>query len=254
MATGVQTWSQTPANNATSDSNVNWAEGMAPSAVNDSARAVMASVAKWRDDNNGTLVTSGSSTAFTLVTNQVESALTAGYTVVAQFHVSNDAAATLAVDGLTAKPLQIYPGVNVSGYEMGGGSIHRFTYSTTGTGQWIRQSPPAHTVLTSTGGDLSATTTPTTVAFVSQGSSGVWLAIGSITIGGAGGVPICGMRLSDGTTLSPFMEFSQPSGNAGNGTVSFIYTNPGGNIRVQGANLSNTNGTLYGNIVAIRLA
>src|SRR2546430_705143 len=48
-------WSKTAANNATADSTINWAEGMAPSAVNDSARAEMAAVAKWRDDISGTL-------------------------------------------------------------------------------------------------------------------------------------------------------------------------------------------------------
>jgi hypothetical protein len=38
----VYTWPTTAANNATADSTINWAEGMAPSAVNDSARAQMA--------------------------------------------------------------------------------------------------------------------------------------------------------------------------------------------------------------------
>jgi len=42
---------------------------MAPSAVNDSARAEMAAVAKWRDDISGTLTTSGSSTVYSLTTN-----------------------------------------------------------------------------------------------------------------------------------------------------------------------------------------
>ena len=35
------------------DANVNWAEGMAPSQVNDSARAMMSSAAKWVSDNSG---------------------------------------------------------------------------------------------------------------------------------------------------------------------------------------------------------
>src|SRR5882757_7545244 len=59
-------WSKTPVNNATADSTVNWAEGMAPSAVNDSARAEMAAVAKWRDDISGTLTTRGSTTVYSL--------------------------------------------------------------------------------------------------------------------------------------------------------------------------------------------
>src|SRR5215208_1265660 len=70
--TGVPLWSTTAASNATADPAVNWAEGMAPSAVNDSARAMMASVAKWRDDVYGItagLSTGGTSTAFTVTTN-----------------------------------------------------------------------------------------------------------------------------------------------------------------------------------------
>ena len=74
--TGVVSWSQTAASNATADSNVNWAEGMAPSQVNDSARAQMASVAKWRDDLSGALVTGGTSAAYTLTSNQSFSSLT----------------------------------------------------------------------------------------------------------------------------------------------------------------------------------
>lgn len=38
-------WSTTAANNATADPSINWAEGQAPSTVNDSARAMMAALA-----------------------------------------------------------------------------------------------------------------------------------------------------------------------------------------------------------------
>jgi hypothetical protein len=54
---GVYTFSKTPANNATADNTVNWAEGQAPSSINDSARNMMASIAKYRDDISGSIVT-----------------------------------------------------------------------------------------------------------------------------------------------------------------------------------------------------
>jgi len=43
-------WSRTAASNATADGSINWAEGQAPSTVNDSARAMMAAASKpeWR--------------------------------------------------------------------------------------------------------------------------------------------------------------------------------------------------------------
>ena len=63
MATGAQVWSTTAGSNNSIDSAVNWAEGQAPSSVNDSARGMMASVASFRDDNSGVLATTGSSVA-----------------------------------------------------------------------------------------------------------------------------------------------------------------------------------------------
>src|SRR5689334_13422043 len=113
MSTGVQVWSTTASANSTADTNINWAEGMAPSQVNDSARAEMASVALWRNDNNGTLNTTGTTAAYTVTSNQVAGALTDGYTLVVKFHATNDSSATLNQDGLGAKNLQVIAGTNV---------------------------------------------------------------------------------------------------------------------------------------------
>jgi hypothetical protein len=64
-------WSRTASSNATADSTVNWAEGQAPSSVNDSARAMMASTAAFRDDIAGAIVTGGTSTAYTVASYQI---------------------------------------------------------------------------------------------------------------------------------------------------------------------------------------
>ncbi len=119
MATaGLPLWSTTAANNGNADPAVNWAEGMAPSAVNDSARAEMASVAKWRDDLYGItagLSTGGTSTAFTVTTNSTYA--TAAAMSGAMFsiipHATNGASPTLAVDGLTARAINSSTGVAV---------------------------------------------------------------------------------------------------------------------------------------------
>src|SRR5690349_18237862 len=112
MTTGVRAWSKTAGSNNSADSNVNWAEGMAPSAVNNSARAEMASVAKWRDDNSGTLLTSGSSSAFTVTSNQTSTSYVDGDTIGVTFHAAAAASATLNVDGVGAKQIQLIPGTN----------------------------------------------------------------------------------------------------------------------------------------------
>lgn len=100
-------WSQTAASNASADATINWAEGQAPSSINDSARAMMAAVAKYRDDVAGFLSTGGTSSSYTLSTNSVFSsrALMNGQTISFTVHTTNADSATLNVDGLGAAPI-----------------------------------------------------------------------------------------------------------------------------------------------------
>jgi hypothetical protein len=130
MATGVVSWSQTAANNATADSTVNYAEGQAPSSLNDSARAAMASVAKFRDDTNGSITTGGTSTAFTVTTNQSFASLTALNTHELAFtmHTTSGATPTLSVDSLTAKPIRHATGATLPTAALLSGSVYRVKY------------------------------------------------------------------------------------------------------------------------------
>lgn len=130
MATGVYSWSLTAASNSTADSNVNWAEGQAPSSVNDSARAMMASVAKFRDDTNGSITTGGTSTAFTVTSNQSFASLSAMGNAVIAFvpHTTSGAAPTLAVDGLTAKGIRLQTGVDLPSGVLIQGTPYVVTY------------------------------------------------------------------------------------------------------------------------------
>jgi microcystin-dependent protein len=109
-------WSKTANSNAIADSTINWAEGQAPSTVNDSARAMMAAAAKYRDDVAGAVATSGTSTAYTLSSNQVFDSLANldGKIVAFVPHVTSGAGpVTLNVDGLGAKALRPSPGVEL---------------------------------------------------------------------------------------------------------------------------------------------
>lgn len=130
MATGVASWSKTAASNSTADSNVNWAEGQAPSSVNDSARAMMASVKKWCDDISGSITTGGTSTAFTITTNQVfgTAAAMSGMMFCIIPHTTSGAAPTLAVDGLTARNINVSTGVNVASGALVSGTPYVVTY------------------------------------------------------------------------------------------------------------------------------
>src|SRR5205085_1052117 len=104
-------WSKTAASNATADGSINWAEGQAPSSVNDSARAVMAAAAKYRDDIAGAITTGGTSTAYTVSSYQTFDTLAHldGAMIAFTPHATNGATATLNVDGLGAKPLRFSP-------------------------------------------------------------------------------------------------------------------------------------------------
>lgn len=130
MATGVASWSTTAASNATSDAAVNWAEGQAPSTVNNSSRAEMASVAMYRDDVEGSLTTGGTATAFTVTTAQQFATLAAldGNQLAMKFHLTAGPNATLAVDGLAAKAIQTAVGSTLPTSAIVANSIHRITY------------------------------------------------------------------------------------------------------------------------------
>ncbi|WGR67838.1 MULTISPECIES: tail fiber protein [unclassified Bradyrhizobium] len=114
--TGVAWWSQTAASNATQDPTVGWAEGQSPSSVNDSARAMMASAAKWRDDISGAITTGGVATAYTVASNQNFDSLSRLANQVIAFtpHTTCGATVTLSVDGLGAKPLRSAPNVELA--------------------------------------------------------------------------------------------------------------------------------------------
>ena len=108
-------WSQTASADAAADSTINWAEGQAPSSVNDSARAMMAATAKYRDDIAGAIVTGGTSTAYTVSSYQVFDTLAHlnGQMIAFTPHVTNGATVTLNVDSLGPKPLRSSPGVEL---------------------------------------------------------------------------------------------------------------------------------------------
>lgn len=115
MAGQFFNWSQTAASNATADSTVNFAEGQAPSTLNDSNRAAMASIASFRDDISGAITTGGTSTAYTVTTAQAFTLLTQlnGQMIAFTPHTTNGATVTLAVNGGAAKPLRSAPSVEL---------------------------------------------------------------------------------------------------------------------------------------------
>lgn len=80
-------------------------EGMAVGSLNDSARELEAMLGRYTRDTDGSNVSAGTSTAYTLDPYRTISELAAGLLVVWRAHTACGDAPTFALDGLTAKPL-----------------------------------------------------------------------------------------------------------------------------------------------------
>jgi microcystin-dependent protein len=109
MALQHYLWSRTASANGSADPAVNFLEGQSPSSVNDSARALMASSAGFRDDISGAIVAGGTATAYTVATYQVFDSLphAHGQKIAFRPNFTNGAGpVTINVDGLGAKPLR----------------------------------------------------------------------------------------------------------------------------------------------------
>lgn len=124
-------WSKTAASNATADPTINWAEGMSPGAVNDSSRAEMAGSAKYFADQDGSIVTTGTLTAYALTTNGGFDSLAHldGRKLCFTPHTTNGATVTLAVDGLGAKPLRYGPSLELQSGMLIQGTPYNITYN-----------------------------------------------------------------------------------------------------------------------------
>ncbi len=113
---------------------------MAPSQVNDSARAEMARLAEFRDDISGAITTGGTSTAYTLTSNQVFDTLAHANGAMMAFvpHTTCGATVTLAVDSIGAKPLRSAPSVELPSGTLIQGTPYVATYNNS-DGVWYLQ-------------------------------------------------------------------------------------------------------------------
>jgi hypothetical protein len=182
-------WSKTATNNATADPSINWSEGMSPSSVNDSARAMMAREAEQRDDMSGLLLTSGTASAYTVTTNQGMQTPTPvnGQTIAITVNATNAAGVTLSVDSGNPYPIQSSAGQGVPVGTLVAGSPYTMKFSTS-TNAWMLHNFFAQTLAVPLGALI-----PTTLAAVPNSNfviangqcistttySGYWAALGS---------------------------------------------------------------------------
>jgi len=101
----IRLWDTTAANNDDADPSVNWAEGQLPGTVNNSAREMMATLARDFKDRNGSLTTAGSANAYTLTVNNTWTAYANGQFISFKASFTNTSTATLNVTNADATAL-----------------------------------------------------------------------------------------------------------------------------------------------------
>ena len=127
----VSQWSTTASSNNSPSPN-GAPEGMAPSGVNNVIRENMAAIAKWYSDSDGTLQSTGSSSAYVLTTNSTHAALADQPLMIFRANHASTGASTLNVDSLGAKSIKKYNDVNLSAGDIETGQIVAVVYNATG--------------------------------------------------------------------------------------------------------------------------
>lgn len=107
-------------------------EGMLVPSINNGARELEAMLARWFKDTNGSIVTSGTSTAYAILTNRAVPSLEAGLVFLLRFHQANTDTATLQVNELAAKPLKRHGGADLAPADIATGQIVLVAYNTAG--------------------------------------------------------------------------------------------------------------------------
>jgi len=171
---GFYIWSTTASTNASVDSSVNFAEGQAPSSLNDSNRAVMARLREFGNDIAGAITTGGSSTAYTVASNQVFDTLAHmnGQVIAFTPHTTNGATVTLNVDGLGAKPLRPAPNVELQSGVLIQGTPYIALYNNSDAVFYLRGVGTAPGVPLGSSFDYWGTSAPSTFFALAFGQAG----------------------------------------------------------------------------------
>ena len=175
---GIRDWSVTASSNGSADPTINFAEGQPANTVNDSARALMAAVAQWRDDTQGALTTTGSANTYLAASATAYTALATGLTIKAKFNAANTGASTLNLDSLGAKALRRFTTageVALSANDLVVGNHYILVYDTalnSGAGAWVVTDPAAPVLPITTANIADANVTTAKLAFDGGALSG----------------------------------------------------------------------------------
>jgi microcystin-dependent protein len=172
MTDSIYSWSTTASANGNADSDINFAEGQAPSTLNNSNRQVMGRVAEFLDDLGSNVTVGGTANAITVTAKSAFSAYSTGLRLVFKAASDNSDATTLNVNSIGAKSLRKVSSTGdaaLAGGEIQSGSLYEVIYSSaldSGSGGWQlmnlpEAAPRIDYVPIGAGSDYWGTTAPT---------------------------------------------------------------------------------------------
>lgn len=167
-------------------------ENMAPSAVNNGARALEGIVARWHRDINGSKATTGSSNAYVFAANQTLSSYFDGLMITFDANHTNSGAATLNVDSVSADAIVWPDGTALSAGDIQSGA--KCTVIHDGTNWQL----------------LTVTQKPGTAAYVNTGAGATavevgaqdWTAVASATTTDIGAAATARVNVTGTTTIT----------------------------------------------------
>ncbi len=145
----IYNWDVIAANNANADSSINWAEGMPPADVNDSARVMMGRVKEFVTDIGGSIVATGTANVIAVTTQSAFTTLANGRMLSFRAIATNTQAVTANVNSTGAKPILKATGsgvVPLTGREIQAAAMYMLQYSAAlnaGNGAWLILNPAA---------------------------------------------------------------------------------------------------------------
>ena len=106
-------------------------ENQAPSTVNNGARALEGMLARFYADTNGSISTSGSSSAYVLAASRTISTIAAGDSFIFKANHASTGATTIAIDGLATKSVKKLHDQAIAANDIESGSICHIVYDGT---------------------------------------------------------------------------------------------------------------------------
>lgn len=135
------TWSTTASGNDASPPN-GWPEGQSPSSVNNCAREMMAAIKRAWNDDHPVNITSGSNSAYTVITSASSTTYATGDAYVLRMNHESTGTSTLNVNGIGARIIKKFGDADTAPGDIKANQIVQVAYDPVGN-VWQLMAPPA---------------------------------------------------------------------------------------------------------------